>query len=127
MSVFLSGHALVVTTRGVGKLHLLSYQHNASGVNIVGSVSTSNTGVTRFLISFSHHYERYAFYWEGAGEAVYSIATGLERKPVGRSWARASAIFWGDLNTVSTADVGAIAATATDRTNATTIFRIPDS
>lgn len=125
MSIFHNGQALIVTTRGPGKLHLLSYQNNAQGVNVVGSTQTSSSGVTRFLISFSHHYERFAFHWDGAGEAVYGLGNGLERKPVGRNWQQASFIAWGSAS-ITSSDVTAIARAATNRDNATTCFIIPD-
>jgi hypothetical protein len=124
-SIFANGQCLIVTTRGPGKLSLLTYQSNNGGVNVNGSLSTNNAGVTRFIISFSHNYERYAFIWGGSGEAVYSIGTGLERKPVAKSWSQASMVAWG-ATTVTTADVTNIAAAAVDRTNVTTVFIIPD-
>jgi len=123
--IFSHDQCLVITTRGPGILYLLSYQNNAKGSDVVGSKTTDQAGVTRFMISFSHHYERFAFMWEGKGEAVYGIGTGLQRLPVGRSWDQASAIPWGSA-TVNTADVKSIVAGAVDRTNLTTCFIIPD-
>jgi hypothetical protein len=125
MPIFVDGNTLVITTRGVGNLRLFSYQSNAGASNCVGSTLTSNTGVTRFLVSFSHTYERFAFYWDGAGEAVYGIGTGLERKPVGRSWTSASAILWG-ASMVTTIDATSLLPSALVRDNATTVFIIPD-
>ena len=125
MSIFVDGQCLIVTTRGPGKLSLLTYQSNNGGPNVNGSLSTNNAGVTRFMVSFSHNYTRYAFMWDGAGEAVYSIGTGLVRQPVGRSWTQASLIAWG-ASTVTTADVTSILPGAVARTNETTIFIIPD-
>lgn len=125
MSIFVNGQCLIVTTRGPGKLSLLTYESNNGGVNVNGSLSTESAGVTRFLISFSHNYTRFAFVWNGTGEAVYSIGTGLERKPVGRSWSQASLVAWG-ASTVTTSDVTSILPSAVDRTNVTTVFIIPD-
>jgi len=124
-AIFTNGQSVVVTTRGVGNLNLLTYQSNAGAPNVVGGTPTTNTGVTRFLVSFSHTYERYTFFWDGAGEAVYAIGTGLQQQPVGRSWNQASAISW-NATTVSTIDATGVLPTAVDRTNATTCFVIPD-
>jgi hypothetical protein len=63
--------------------------------------------------------------WGGSGEAVYSIGTGLERKPVGKSWSQASLVAW-NATMVTTADVTSFVSTAVDRTNMTTVFIIPD-
>jgi hypothetical protein len=115
----------VVTTRGPGKLSLLTYLSDNGGANVNGSLSTNNVGVTRFLISFSHNYRRFPFIWEGSGEAVYSIGTGLERKPVGKNWSQASVVVW-TTNTVTTADVNSFLAQTVDGTNMTTLFIIPD-
>jgi len=124
MPIFQNGQCLIVTTRGPGKLSLLSYQGPPNS-DANGSLSTTSTGVTRFLISFSHCYTQFAFYWDGAGEAVYSIGNGLERKPVEKSWAQASHVAWGS-SVVDTANVTVVAAAALDRTNDTTVFIIPD-
>jgi hypothetical protein len=124
-AIFTNGQCLVVTTRGVGNLHLLTYQGNADDPDVVGSTPTTNTGVTRFLVSHSYNYQKYAFFWDGAGEAVYGIGTGLQRQPVGRSWSQASAVSWG-ATTVTTIDVSITVKAAVDRTGATTCFVIPD-
>jgi len=125
MAIFVNGQTLVVTTRGTGSLHLLSYQSNAGAPSAVGGIPTANTGVTRFLVSFSHTYERFAFYWDGQGEAVYGIGTGLQRLPVGKSWNSASAVSWGAA-TVTTVDATSLVPAAAVRDNATTAFIIPD-
>ena len=125
MAIFIEGECLVVTTRGPGKLHLLTYKVNIANDAVVGYGTTSNEGVTRFLVSFSHNYNAYAFMWDGQGEAVYGVGTGLERRPIGRNWTQASAIQWG-ATTVSTANVTSIVPTAIDRANVTTVFVIPD-
>jgi hypothetical protein len=124
-AIFTNGQCLVVTTRGVGNLNLLSYQSNAGAPNVVGATPTTNTGVTRFLISFSHTYERFAFFWDGAGEAVYAIGTALQKQPVGRGWDKASAVPWG-ATTVSTIDATGVLPTTVNRNNQTTCFVIPD-
>jgi len=103
-AIFTTGQCLVVTTRGPGKVHLLCYQNNSGPYVTVGSTPTTNAGVTRFMISFSHSFEKFAFYWDGTGEAVYGIGTDLRRSPVGKSWSKASLVAWG-ATTVTTADV----------------------
>jgi hypothetical protein len=125
MTIWSNGQAIIVTTHGPGRLHLLSYQNNARGLNTVGGIRTTSNDTTRFLISFSHHYERFAFYWDGAGAASYAIGASPDRKPVGRSWQQACYVPWG-ASTVSTADVGTIASSALNRDNVTTCFIIPD-
>jgi hypothetical protein len=123
--IFTNGQTLVVTTTGPGKLNLLSYQSNGGVVNVVGSVSTSKAGETRFLISHSYTFERFAFYWDGAGEAVYGIGASLLRQPVGRSWSNASLASWGS-PAITTADVSVQVKTAVNRDNQITAFIIPD-
>ncbi|KAF8637198.1 hypothetical protein AX16_010857 [Volvariella volvacea WC 439] len=124
--IFTTGNELVVITRGPGNLRLLSWQNNAGGTNTVGAIPTSNAGITRYLISFSHHYERFAFYWDGAGEAVYQIGNRLERRPVGRNWNSASTVNWGAAEVTNT-NVAGIAEGAVNRDRVTTAFIIPDS
>ncbi|KIJ90915.1 hypothetical protein K443DRAFT_686406 [Laccaria amethystina LaAM-08-1] len=125
MSVFVNGNTLVVSAIGPGKLHLLSYQSNAKIVNHVGFIPTTKTGETRFVISHSYTFERFAFFWEGSGEAVYGIGTSLVRQPVGKSWASASLASWGS-PTITTANVTAQLTSAVTRDNAITAFIIPD-
>lgn len=91
--IFSRGVSSVVTARGGGKVHLLSYQCIVRILSVVGSITTTNLNEMRFIISHSYTYERYAFYWEGAGEAVFGAS--LERKPVGRSWSDARVAVWG--------------------------------
>lgn len=109
---------------GPGNLHLLSYDSNSVLTNNVGSKNTANTGKTRFLISHSHTYTKFAFYWDGAGEAVYCIGTGLEMRPVGRSWTSASMVSWGSRN-VTTGDVSSLTTKISGHTEITA-FVIPD-
>lgn len=125
MSVFTNGNSLVVSTRGPGKIHLLSYQSNGKITNHVGSLATNNEGETRFLISHSYTFERFAFFFEGAGEAVYGMGSSLMRQPVGKSWNEASVASWGSAS-ITTADVSAQVTSAVVRDNAITCFIIPD-
>ena len=77
---------LVITTTGPGTLNVLNYEisSGASGLlrKVIGSKST---GETRFIISHFYNYRKLAFYWDGAGEAVYGIGASLLRQPVGKS------------------------------------------
>ena len=125
MSLFVSGRCIVVTVRGPGKLYLLSWQSNAGAPSCVGATPTANSGITRYMLSFSHTYERFAFYWEGQGEAVYSIGTELLTHNVGRGWREASFIAWG-ASSIITQDVTGVVGTAVNRDNQTTCFIIPD-
>ena len=123
--IFTNGQTLVVSAVGPGKLHLLSYQSNAKIVNHVGYIPTSKTGETRFVISHSYTFTKFAFFWEGSGEAVYGIGTSLVRSPVGKSWNSASLASWGS-PTITTANVTSQVTSAVTRDNAITAFIIPD-
>ncbi|KAH6911701.1 mucin-binding lectin 1 [Coprinopsis sp. MPI-PUGE-AT-0042] len=104
--IFTSKKQLTVITRGPGALSLLSWDntYNAKDAT-VGAVRTTNAGLTKWLVSFSHNFQHFALKWNGEGEAVYQIGNGLERKPVGRDWTSATTIRWGAsaavVNTVS--------------------------
>jgi len=126
-TIFVNGNGIMVITRGIGKLHLLSYASNNGGVDWVTSISTSNQDVTRFMLSFSLHYFKYAFFWEGEGEAVYRIGDGLLTQPVGRNWAQASAVGQNDTS-VGTLDASSVAANASVLTPSglATCYIIPD-
>jgi hypothetical protein len=103
--IWSKGQGLFVTTCSAGTLNLFTYDRSIpTSATFRSDLSTGNAGTTRFVISFTHNYSKFAFMWEGAGEAVYSIGTGLERKPVGKSWSQASQVAWG-ASAVTTADV----------------------
>ena len=123
--IFTNGQTLVVSAIGPGKLHLLSYESNAKIVNHIGYIPTSKTGETRFLISHSYTFTKFAFFWEGSGEAVYGVGTSLVRQPVGKSWASASLASWGS-PTITTANVTSQVTSAVTRNNEITAFIIPD-
>jgi len=93
--------------------------------NVAGFTETNHHGITRFLISFSHCFNRFAFYWDGSGEAVYGTADSLVRLPVGKSWADATEANR-DTGTFSTVNVAREARAATRRDRKTTVFIIPD-
>jgi hypothetical protein len=96
MNVFTNGRAPVITTRGKGSLHVVWYESNAGSQPIIGATNTTNNGITRFIISHLHTYQRTAFYWDGEGEAVCTVGADLWRTPVGRSWNEASLASWGN-------------------------------
>ncbi|KAJ7042119.1 hypothetical protein C8F04DRAFT_1031082 [Mycena alexandri] len=85
---FNSGNGVLVTTRGQRKVHLVSYGSNGGLPNHVGTINTTNNEVTRFMISHSYTFTGFAFYWEGTGEAVFSIGNQLLRQPVGMAGLR---------------------------------------
>ncbi|KAK7439310.1 hypothetical protein VKT23_012803 [Stygiomarasmius scandens] len=124
--MFVQGQTIIVTTRGPGKLHLLSYQPNNGSKDHVGSTTTTNTGITRFVVGFSHYFTQFAFYWDGEGEAVYSIGNHLQRLPVGESWNHASSAPWGG-HEITTVDVANIVPNAIKRDERTTCYILPDT
>ncbi|KAF8656496.1 hypothetical protein AX16_002515 [Volvariella volvacea WC 439] len=124
--IFQSGSELIVITRGPGSIHLLNWQSNGRLTNNVASIPTSNSGITRYIIGFSHTYERFSFYWDGQGEAVYQIGNRLERTPVGRSWQSSSTVNWGASEITTTNVAGLVEAVGSWRTTPTA-FIIPDN
>jgi len=124
--IFRNGNGVIVNAKGPGKLHLLTYGGISANLgNVVGSVGTTNSGITRFLISFSHNYTRFAFYWEGAGEAAYGTSESLARYPVAKNWDNAVVIHWGSPSFTS-GNVNAEVNKAVGRDNQTTVFIIPE-
>ncbi|KAJ7184443.1 hypothetical protein C8R46DRAFT_460754 [Mycena filopes] len=123
-AAFISGNGVLVTTSGAGKVHLISYASNANLPNHVGTITTSNAGATRFIISHAYTFTKFAFYWEGAGEAVFSIGDQLLRQAVGNSWSRAVMVSYGGQG--STGDVSGQISSAVQRDNEVTCFIIPD-
>lgn len=101
MGIFQGDASLMVISKGPGKLSILCYQSNGKLTNNVGHKSTKNSGETRWMIGFSHTYERFAFCWEGQGTAVYRIGDSLQTFPVGTSWSAASVVKWGASNIVT--------------------------
>lgn len=93
---------------------------------MAGYTETKHHGTTRFLISFSHCYKRFAFYWEGNGEAVYGTSESFIRLPVGRSWGEATEADR-ETGVFSTVNVTREASIATRRDHETTVYIIPDS
>ncbi|KAH6911696.1 mucin-binding lectin 1 [Coprinopsis sp. MPI-PUGE-AT-0042] len=124
--IFMSDTQLAVITRGPGVLSLLTWENTNDCPRVVGAVPTNNTGLTRYMLSFSHNFLHFAFKWDGEGEAVYQIGSGLERKPVGRDWTAASTVHWG-ASSVVTEDVSAHVSGALNRDGRTTAWIIPDT
>ena len=124
--IFQSDQQLTVITRGPGTLSLLTWGSNSNAPSVVGAVKTTNTSLTRYLISFSHDFNYYAFIWNGQGDARYQVGSSLDRKPVGKDWKTASFVEWLS-NEVKTKDVSATVATATNRDELTTAWIIPDT
>ncbi|KAJ7771523.1 hypothetical protein B0H16DRAFT_1364103 [Mycena metata] len=122
---FNSGNGVLVTTRGPGKVHLISYGSNGGLPNHVGTITTANSGVTRFMISHSYTFTGFAFYWDGTGEAVFSIGNQLLRQPVGNTWAQAVNVPYGGQPAINN-DVSGQVPSAVQRDNAVTCFIIPD-
>ncbi|KAI9507838.1 mucin-binding lectin 1 [Russula earlei] len=73
MAIFVNGQSVNVTTWGPGHLYLYTGGSNVGAPSCVGGTATTNEGITRYIISFSHNFTKFAFYWAGQGEAVYHI------------------------------------------------------
>ncbi|KAK6978092.1 hypothetical protein R3P38DRAFT_2720330 [Favolaschia claudopus] len=97
---YTNGIAPIVTVRGAGNLHHLSYGSDGGIVNCVGimpapvAANDTNT-VTNFLLGFAYSFEGFAFYWDGAGSAFWRIAGSPFTEPVGTSWSAATGVPWG--------------------------------
>jgi hypothetical protein len=124
VAAFINGVAPIITTRGPGKLHLLSYNSNGGLPNHVGTITTSNESFTRFMISHSYTFVGYAFYWEGSGEAVWTFGDILQRQPVGKSWSSASVVGYGGTS-VASSSVENFVKSAVQRDSEVTCFIIP--
>ena len=129
ISLFNGHDTLYVHAWGPGKLHLLSFSPVASTTGLsptVGSKGGPNaTGPTNFVVGFSHYFVNFALYWDGPEEAFLRIGTHSPLIPIGTSWQAATLAEYA-VNTVVTADVSSVAATAINRDNATTIFVVPE-
>jgi len=128
MSTPSNDQVLIVTTSGTGNLHLLTYNDPSAPIGLQsykGSKATTNAGKTHWLISFSYNYNYFAFIWDGKGEAVYRVGTGLLTNSVGTDWTKASTVTLGNPG-VGQADVSNQAKTATVRDATTPVWIIPD-
>lgn len=124
--IFFDNNTLTVNALGPGTLYLLSFHSNPTNNPpfVVGHLeSTATDNSVRYLISFSHNYNQFAFYWSGAGPANYTVSKTLVSGPVGKNWSQASSVGWGDPN-VGTRDVTSFVPTAIDRGNVTTLYII---
>jgi len=125
--IFANGNGIIVTASGPGKLHLLTFASNGGIVNHVGVTETKKAGLTRFLISHSYTFTKFAFYWEGAGEAVYGTTESLVRTVLtAKGWADAVTVDWGT-SSFGKADVSAEAQKGVGRDGLVTAFIIPDN
>jgi len=124
-TIFRNGNGVIVNAKGPGKLHLLSYGSNAKLQNHVGYIETTASGITRFIISFSYTFTRFAFYWEGSGEAAYGASDSLARYPMAKNWDNAAVVVWGS-SSFTSADVKAEVATAVVRDGVVTAFIVPE-
>ncbi|KAF8521660.1 hypothetical protein JB92DRAFT_2889967 [Gautieria morchelliformis] len=107
--IFLNGDAILVTTHGPGNLHLYTYGPASMKEygSYYGSVHTSRSGVSNFIITYSYHYSKYAFYWDGKGKAECHVRWNSNPKtsPVaGKGWGQSSWVKLGDTE-VSVLDV----------------------
>lgn len=115
-----------MNANGPGKLHVLSFESIGGCANHVGYTETNYSGTTRFLISHSYTFERYAFYWEGTGAAVYGMGNSpAVQIPLGTGWGTAAIIGWNTSNFV-TGDVTARLQTAVLRDGMVTAFIISE-
>lgn len=124
--IYIDGRGVIVSARGPGKVHLLSYASNANLPAHVGTITTNREGVTRFMISHSYTFTKFAFYWEGSGEAVCGAGSSLIRQPVGTSWNAATCADWGSTS-FTTQNVSTFTTSAVSRDNQVTCFIIPDN
>ncbi|KAF9073342.1 hypothetical protein BDP27DRAFT_1318733 [Rhodocollybia butyracea] len=104
---------------------LVSERNDSAITNHVGATPTTKTGVTRFLVSHSYTFDRFAFFWDGAGDASYTIGTAEQSHPVGKSWAEANGVSWG-ATTIDTVDATSFVPGALVRNGSATCFVIPD-
>lgn len=125
-AIFYNGQGILVSTFGPGTVHLLSYASNAKLPSVIGSTTTDRDGITRFMISHSYTFDKFAFYWEGSGEAFCGVGEGMARQPVGNSWKAATYTAWGD-NTLTTQDVETSTTSAVNVGHLVTCFIIPDT
>ncbi|KAJ7771508.1 hypothetical protein B0H16DRAFT_1513740 [Mycena metata] len=77
------------------------------------------------MISHSYTFTGFAFYWDGTGEAVFSIGNELLRQPVGNSWTQAVNIPWSG-QPATNSDVSGQLPAVVQRNNEATCFIIPD-
>lgn len=89
------GQSIVITTRGAGQVLLLFYFSNNGISSRYGTTTTNREGTSRFIISRSNTFERFAFFWEGEHQAFCTIGEDTNRVPVGTSWKAASCVTWG--------------------------------
>jgi hypothetical protein len=124
--IFRNGQGIVITSNGPGKVHLLSYASNAGIVPHEGTTTTNREGVTRFVISHSYTFTKFAFFWEGVGQAFCAIGEDNNKVPVGTSWTAATCIAWSG-SSFTSENVSSCTAGGVNRDNQVTCFIIPDN
>lgn len=125
-AIFFNGNGIIVNAKGPGKLHLLSYAPNISTAqNVVGYIETTASGITRFVISHSYYYTRFAFYWEGVNQAAFGAEDSLVRAPIATSWDNANVVQWGS-SSFTSGNVQEEAKKAVVRNGEITAFIIPE-
>lgn len=123
--IFSHGQGILVITRGPGKVHLLSYASDSDSAPHKGTTTTDLEGITRFLISHSYGYTKYAFFWEGAGQAFCTFGQDTNRVLVGTHWNAATCVEFGSPR-FTTQNVSSYTVGAFNRDNIATCFIIPD-
>ena len=125
ITFFIGQDTLYVHAWGHGKLFLLSYDPNVAELqpHVGGKATPNKVGPTDYVLGFSHYFRKFAFHWEGPGEAYLRVGTHPELIPVGKSWEEATVAPFGG-SSVSTENVKSIVATAVVR-EATTTFIVP--
>ncbi|KAK6988041.1 hypothetical protein R3P38DRAFT_3445490 [Favolaschia claudopus] len=123
---YTNGLAPIVTVRGPGNLHHLSYNSVGGFGNVVGIMpapvaADNTTAVTKFLLGFAYSYTGYAFYWDGAGPAFWRVRGSQFTEPVGTSWAAATGVPWGDQINLGV-NVESEVATAVNRDNQVIVY-----
>ncbi|KAF8521657.1 hypothetical protein JB92DRAFT_2889918 [Gautieria morchelliformis] len=131
--IFFNGDALLVTTHGPGNLHLYTYGDVPERKKVgayYGSVHTPRSGVSNFIITYSYHHIKYAFYWDGEGKAECHVRWNSNPKtyPVaGKGWSQSSWVKMGDTE-VSVLDVSpSYFSGASNAGNKVTCYLLPET
>jgi hypothetical protein len=119
------GKGIVITTRGPGKVHLLSYANNSGTSPHKAITTTSRKGTTRFVISHTFNFTKFAFYWDGASQASCTTGEDTGTVPVGTGWNAATCVTWNSYS-FTTENVSSDVSRALDRNNLITCFILPD-
>jgi len=106
-------NTLLLMTIGSGTLSHISYQTLPGVDNVLQAKSITAMNETRWVLGFSYYFQKYAFIWEGEGEATYRVGDSVQTVPVGRSWNNATIVTWnspvitnGDVSPLATGTFG---------------------